>query len=147
MRRLLLVGLAAAAGCLLPKDRPISKEIANSERAVSESHTRSRLAALERSLNDFIRAKRRIPEDLHELVPDYLAEIPEASLGLSAHRDTAQVLYYPPEVIQNGQVDGTRISDGGGWGYVHNGRQVIVFVDCTHQRMDGVLWFRTRGVY
>ena len=44
-------------------------------------------------------------------------------------------------------VNGSRLKDTGGWGYVHNDRQVIIFVDCIHKMMDGKFWYQARGVY
>ena len=125
----------------------MSDEVARSVRRSAESQTLSRMAALERSLNDFIQAKGRIPDRLSELVPEYIAGIPETELGLKAHKDTSETRYYPPAVIVGGGINGSALGDSGGWGYAYNERQVIVFVDCTHQRMDGSLWYKTRGVY
>lgn len=143
---LLLSGCASFSG----KDGPpvgIGDEVRRSERLALESQTLARLSAMERSLNDFIRAERRIPEKLEELVPKYLAEIPETALDVRAHKDTSEVRYYPPELIVDGQINGAALKDTGGWGYAHNARQVIVFVDCTHKMSDGKLWYRARGVY
>lgn len=153
MRRL-LVALAAAAfsGCAWlghrdPIGRSISREVELSERSTLESHTRSRLAAIENALNGYIRAKGRVPRRLDELVPDHIAEIPEVVLGLKAHKDSSAVRYYPSAVIQGGQINGSAIDDTGGWGYAFTDKRVIVFVDCTHTSLDGTLWYQMRGVY
>ncbi|HAH08100.1 MAG TPA: hypothetical protein DCM05_16510 [Elusimicrobia bacterium] len=127
--------------------REMTDEVRRSERLTLESLTLSRLSAIERSLNDFIRAERRIPKRLEELVPKYLAEIPEAETGVRGHKDNSGVRYYAPSIIVDGQVNGTKLKDTGGWGYVHNEQQVIVFVDCVHKMMDGKFWYQARGVY
>jgi len=127
--------------------RDANDEIRRSERSASESHTISRLSAIERSINDFIQAEHRIPNSLDDLIPKYIAEIPEAELGVRSHKDSNIVRYYPREIIVGGQVNGSRLKDTGGWGYVHNDRQVIIFVDCIHKMMDGKFWYQARGVY
>jgi len=125
----------------------VSNEVALSDRRMVESMTLSRLAAIERSLNDFIQAKRRVPQTLDELIPEYLAEIPEVVLGIRGVNDTRGVRRYSPEVIQDGQINGAMLDNTGGWGYVYNQDQVIVFVDSTAKRLDGSLWYKARGVY
>ncbi|MFH1726358.1 MAG: hypothetical protein ABII00_17240 [Elusimicrobiota bacterium] len=153
MRRAFCVFIGASLiGCAVATredriTRDMSDEVARSERGAFESHTRARLAALERSLNDFIRAEGRIPASLDELVPQYLAEIPEVELGVAGHKDTSAVVYYDQDVISDGQVNGALLRDSGGWGYVFSDRQVVVFIDCTHKRMDGEFWYKARGVY
>jgi hypothetical protein len=122
-------------------------EIQRSELMASESRTLSSLAALERSLNDFIKSKRHIPVKLDELVPEYLGKIPVLELGIPGHKDTDRVQYYPASIIVNGQVNGRRLKDTGFWGYAFNDRQVIVFVDCTHKSMRGAPWYQARGVF
>ncbi|MFA6030596.1 MAG: hypothetical protein WC969_12135 [Elusimicrobiota bacterium] len=124
-----------------------SDEVRRSERLSVESHTLSRLAAIERSLDDFIKAEKRVPKTLDELVPKFLAEIPEVELGLRGHRDNAAVRYYPAAIILDDQIDGTRLKDTGGWGYVYNEHRVIVFVDCVHKMMKGSYWYQARGVF
>jgi len=126
----------------------IDDALARSARRSEESHTLSRLAALERSVNDFIQAKGRIPTDLNDLIPEFIAEIPDTELGVPrGHRGKNNVEYYQAGIILDGQVNGALIKDSGGWGYVFNDRQVIIFVDCTHKRMDGSPWYQARGVY
>ncbi len=153
MSKTALLALAAAlGGCslLMPKDpisSRVSSEVARSEQLSLESHTLSSLAAIERSLNDYIRAKKGIPGKLDLLLPEYLAEIPAVVTGVPMHRDSSRVSYYNADTIQGGQIDGARIDDTGGWGYVYNDRQVIIFVDCTHKTLSGGLWYQMRGVY
>ena len=150
---LYLPALAAVlSGCATfnskdPVTRKVTSEVALSEQRTTESLTLSNLAALERSLNDFIQAKGRIPASLTELIPDYIAEIPEVKLGISDHGDTKRVHVYPPTVILEEQINGAALDDSGGWGYAFNDKQVIIFVDCTHKRIDGSLWYRARGVF
>lgn len=144
-----LAALLGASGCSfgVRSDRvakEVTTDVERSERMALESHTRSRLAAIERSLNDYIQAEGRIPSKLGALVPKYLAEIPEVELGIAAHRETGSVKLYPAELIVDGQINGAALSDTGGWGYVHNERRVIVFVDCTHKTMRGKLWYQSR---
>lgn len=153
MRRYVIPAAAflfSACGALMLRD-PVStgvaSEVAQSERMTLESRTRSSLAALERSVNDYIQAKGEVPQRLESLVPEYLAEIPEVVTGVRGHKDTSAVRYYSEEVISDGRINGALIEDSGGWGYVHSAEQVILFVDCTHKSMDGTLWFRVRGVY
>ncbi|MBI3300388.1 MAG: hypothetical protein HYZ75_19655 [Elusimicrobia bacterium] len=149
---LILVTAALLSSCAFMASeerfpKGMSDEVVRSTRRTAESHTLSRMAALERSLNDYIQAKGKIPDKLTELVPEYIGEIPEAELGIKEHKDTEETRYYPPSVIVGGGINGSALGDSGGWGYAFNERQVIVFVDCTHQRMDGSLWYKTRGVY
>ena len=149
-KSLCLAGALAGCAPLGPQDpasRRISDEVAVSERSSRGSVTISNLAMLERSINDFIHAKGRIPARLDELIPDYIAGIPEVTLGDRRHDDSKKVRYYPASVIQEGQINGAAIEDTGGWGYAFDDKQVIIFVDCTHKRPDGGLWYRARGVY
>jgi len=127
--------------------REVNDDIRRSERSSFESHTISRLSVIERSLNDFIQAEKRIPKTLQELIPKYLADVPEAEPGVPGHKDSNAVKYYPAEIIVGGQINGSRLKDTGGWGYAHNERQVIIFVDCVHKMMDGKFWYQARGVY
>lgn len=151
-KALLLAVTAALAACsfMMREDRyprGMSDEVARSVRRTAESHTLSRLAALERSLNDYIQAKGRIPAKLEDLVPEYIAEVPDVEMGLKEHKDRSEVAYYPASVIVGGGLNGAALRDTGGWGYAYNERRVIVFVDCTHARMDGSVWYKARGVF
>lgn len=141
---------AGLAGCgTLPGDSPSIKEVERNVEEVEvkakEGHTLSGLAKLEESLGAFVKAERRIPERLSELVPKYLAEIP--TVETSAHAESARVKLYPSSVLRDGHVDGTRIRHSGGWGYVYNDRQVVVFVDCTHKASSGRAWYLERGSF
>jgi hypothetical protein len=153
MKRFIAAAFAAGAmGCSMHNfgsgiDKGASQQVIASERQALESQTLSSLAAIERSLNDFVQRHRRIPKNLDELVPEFLAEIPTVSLGIKGYKSSNIVKYYPPSVIVDGRINGAALEDSGGWGYAHNDRQVIVFVDCTRKRMNGSLWFRARGVY
>jgi len=146
----LVVMSLSACGYVYRKDsidKGISPEVEASELRVLESHTLSRLAAIERSLNDFIRGEGRIPKKLNELVPRYIAEIPEVELGYRGHRPNDEIRYYGSSVIVDGQINGAMLDDTGGWGYAFNDRRVIIFVDSTRKRADGTPWYRSRGVY
>ena len=113
-----------------------------------ESRTLSNLATLENGVNDYIRDEKKIPEKLEDLIPKYLAEIPQVELGRpDVHSDTNKVEYYRGRVIQNGRLDESQLKDTGSWGYAHNDRQVIVFVDCTHENSRGRPWYKERGAF
>lgn len=134
-------GCAAYIGSDAVSQR-VSQEVAHSERLASESLTMSRLTALERSLSDFILAEGRVPKSLEDLIPRYIAEIPESVLGIRGHKDSNVVTYYRPHVINGGLINGAELRDRGGWGYAFNGKRVILFVNCTHATLKGEPWFR-----
>lgn len=150
MRALILAFAACFAvlvGCgnLMSRDRvsrDVAAEVARSDRLSDESLTLSRLTALERSLSDYIRAKGKVPSRLDVLIPEYLADIPEAVLGVKGHKDTNEVHYYSPDVISGGVINGAAIKDRGGWGYAFNGQRVIIFADCTHTAVSGRAWYQ-----
>ena len=146
------LALAAAAGCasmgLAPDRSPgVESEIQDAERRAHEDRTRSALAAMEVGLADFLKAEGGVPAKLDALIPKYLSEIPVADVGLRAHSASADVKYYPAEVIQDEMVDGTRLRDTGRWGFAFNGRRAILFVDCTHKTTLGELWYQVRGIH
>ena len=152
MRMLLAVTLLSFAGCrtIIGSDhieREVENTVRDNERAVVETRTLSGLARLESSVADYIKHEGRIPAKLEDLVPKYLGELPAVETGLRSHRDSTDVKIYGPEVLRDGQVNGTRLSDSGKWGYVFNDRQVVIFVDCTHQSSRGKPWYQERGVY
>lgn len=153
LRLLPLLLLPAASGCvggwgLKPESSPgIDAEVSQAEKNARESRTLSHLAALELAVSDYIKAEGRIPPKLEALVPKFAAEVPSVDLGVKGHRETADAVYYPSDVIRDGAVDGTRIKDSGRWGFVHNDRQVIIFVDCTHKSSRGRPWYKERGVF
>jgi hypothetical protein len=143
--------LAGVSGCGMVKDEPTSKEVDDTvkdvEYKVKESRTLSSLAKIETSIAAYIEHEKKIPANLEALVPSYLAEIPTVELGMVRHRDTTDVRTYPASVLRDGAVDGSKLRDSGKWGYVHNERQVVIFVDCTHLTSGGLPWYRARGVY
>ena len=153
IRRYALVFAVAPlfAGCSLWRGdssaNEVEREAVSVESKAKESHTLSSLARMEESLAAYVKAEKRIPEKLDDLVPKYLAEIPTAETGLSAHGDTQRVRVYPSSTLRDGHVDGTRLKDTGGWGYVYNDRQVVVFVDCTHKASSGRAWYLERGSF
>lgn len=152
MKRLGIVALLASlAGCGTFGGDRIEQEVASSvrdnDRQILESRTLGSLAKLEASLADYIKTEGRIPGKLEDLIPKYLAEMPTVETGVSKHRETSASKIYPADILRDGVVQGTRLSDSGRWGYVFNERQVVVFVDCTHQDSKGTPWYQQRGVY
>jgi hypothetical protein len=150
---LLALALPMLAGCGLFSGRPVRRSgndveaaLESSERSARESRTISNLAALEKSLGDFVRHEGRIPENLDLLVPKYAAEIPPVDTGVGGHRASSNVTYYRSDVIRDRVVDGSRLKDTGGWGYAYNDRQVILFVDCTHSNSRKRPWYREAGI-
>lgn len=154
MKRLLpflAAALASMPGCGMVKDEPASKDIAqtvqNAEVKALESRTLSSLAKLESSIAAYVEAEKKIPPNLEVLVPQYLAEIPMVELGIPRHHDSAAVKTYPSLILRDGGIDGSQLRDSGRWGYVHNDRQVVIFVDCTHRMTNGTPWYQARGVF
>jgi hypothetical protein len=125
----------------------VSRTIRDSEARSRQSRTMSSLSKLEEAVASFVKIENRIPKNLFELVPKYLAEMPPAELGVRGHRDRDTVKIYPSTVLRDGQIDGSQIKDTGGWGYVHSDNQIVIFIDCTHQSRDGKLWYQEHGVY
>lgn len=150
MRAAVLCALAAAlSGCSLFQDKASQEVDANvrqMELTASESHTFSSLSHIDDALSAYVKDNHRIPESLDLLVPKYLAEIPAVELGIHGYSDKARVTIYPPTVLRDGQVDGMLIKDTGGWGYVYNDHQVVVFVDCTRRDSRGRAWYLERGL-
>lgn len=155
MSRPFLVFLAAAAlaaaGCGgFTRDR-ITREVEQNVQEVDlraiESRTLGHLSALEAAIADFYRAENRAPAKLEELIPKFLPDIPQVELGVRGHSATNEVRKYPPEVIQDGVIDGVQLKDTGRWGYAAKGNRVIVFVDCVHRTSKGNPWYQERGVY
>lgn len=152
MRTPLFVLLCASllAGCGLGRDeisRKVDSDVRESDVMIRESRTLSSLAKLEEALAAYIKHEGKIPAKLDQLIPQYLGEIPTVEIGVKGHSDNALVKIYPADVLRDGQITGTRILDTGKWGYVFNDRQVVVFVDCTHNTSRGKPWFQERGVY
>ena len=153
MKWLFLAGaaavLAGCAGALGGREDRITSEVDQSVREAESraqlSRTLSSLAKLEEALTASIKREGRVPESLDQLIPRYLAEIPPVELGVSGHSDSALVRNYPPGVLRAGQIDGSQLRDTGRWGYVHNDRQVVVFIDCTHKSaLAGKPWYQVR---
>lgn len=143
-----LVVAVVAAGCAGSQtsrdDRIVSdidRTVTEAEARAQESRTRSSLAHLEQSLAAYVKAENRIPENLDVLVPRYLAEIPPVELSVRGHSDNARVKIYSGTILRDGQIDGSQLKDTGQWGYAHNDRQVVVFVDCTHPSPQGQPWY------
>jgi hypothetical protein len=111
--------------------KDMDNAVFKAEVKAAETQTLSFLGHIDSSIAAYYQAEKKIPKSLDALVPKYLFEIPIVELGLPTHHDTRTVAVYPPSILKNGKIDGRKIKDTGGWGYVVNGRQVIVFVDCT----------------
>lgn len=118
-----------------------------------ESQTLSFLGNIDSAIAAYYQDQHKIPENLDVLVPKYLFEIPLVELGIPGHHNTRRVTVYGPEVLRNGHIDGGKIKDTGGWGYVVNGRQVIAFVDCTQPLRDPLspsaprFWYQQVGAH
>jgi hypothetical protein len=134
----------AASACRTPRNE-VEETVSALDVQAREGHTLSALVSIEQGLAAFVREKGRIPDNLDELVPGYLGMIPPAETGI--HGDSSKVKVYPSSVLSDGQVNGTRIKDAGGWGYVHNQSQAVVFVDCVHRASNGKAWYLQRGAY
>lgn len=152
MRKLTLAAALALTGCasMIGKDsieRDVETTVRDNERAVIEARTLSGLARLESSVSDYIKHEGKIPAKLEALIPKYLGELPTVEIGIPGHRDNTDVKVFPADVLRDGVINGTRLQDTGRWGYVFNERQVVVFVDCTHQSTRGRPWYLERGVY
>jgi hypothetical protein len=143
---LLSAGCASWYGGPDEAAREFEKEAGAVESRVREDNARSSLGKIETSLADYYKSVGSIPPNLDKLVPKYLAEVPALNLP-ACGRETNKVEYYPPDILRDGQVDGTRIRGTGRWGYVYNDSRVVVFVDCLKPSSRGVPWYRERGVY
>jgi hypothetical protein len=149
---LLAVAALGLAGCasVIGRDsieRDVENTVRDNERSVIEARTLSGLARLESSVSDYIKHEGKIPAKLDALIPKYLGELPMVELGVQGHRDTTDVKVFSADVLRDGVLNGTRLTDTGRWGYVFNERQVVLFVDCTHQSTRGRPWYLERGVY
>ena len=153
MKRILASSLLAAglSGCASLSSRDeasidFDKETGAVEARIKEDQVRSVLGRLEASIADFYKTEKRIPKNLEQLVPKYLAEIPPVNLP-ACGRETDKVQVYPADVLRGGRVDGARIQGTGRWGYVHNDSRVVIFVDCLKSSSRGIPWYQERGVY
>jgi hypothetical protein len=125
----------------------VEQNVADADTRAQELRTLASLAKIEESVANFVKAENQIPDNLDQLIPKYLAEIPPVEIGVRGHRDNNQVHVYPASVLRDGQIDGSQLKDTGRWGYVHNDRQVVVFVDCTHLSRQGNPWYQAHGAY
>lgn len=153
MKKLILTACAVllTAGCggMFAKDEAAAdfdKETSANEARVKEDRVRSSLAQLEARLSDYTKTEKKIPAKLEKLVPKYLAEIPSLDLPVCGH-ETSKVEVYPPEILRDGQVDGSRLRGTGRWGYVFTDDRIVIFVDCLKPSLRGVPWYQERGVY
>ncbi|MDE2510287.1 MAG: hypothetical protein KGL74_04120 [Elusimicrobia bacterium] len=158
MRKILsLAALALVAGGVLSgcgmlgitKDEAsidFDRETRADDIKVREDKTRSDLGRIEAAIADYYKTNAAIPKRLDLLVPKFLAEVPPLDVP-ECGKETTEVEYYPPDVLRGGQVDGTRLRGSGRWGYVFNGRRVVIFVDCLKRSDAGVPWYQVRGVY
>ncbi|MBI4061532.1 MAG: hypothetical protein HY403_08890 [Elusimicrobia bacterium] len=152
MRKLILTAsVLFAAGCAgtFTKDEAAAdfdQETSANEARVKEDRTRSSLAQLEARMADYTKTEKKIPARLDQLVPKYIADVPALDLPVCG-RETNKVETYPPEILRDGQVDGSRIRGTGRWGYVYNDYQIVIFVDCFKPSLRGVPWYQERGVY
>ena len=149
-----LTAAGALSGCggnASERDARISSDV---EQNVQEADTRAQelrtlasLAKIEESVANYVKTENKIPDNLEQLIPKYLAEVPPVEIGVRGHRDNNQVRLYTASVLRDGQIDGSQLKDTGRWGYVHNDRQVVVFVDCTHLSRQGSPWYQAHGAY
>lgn len=153
MNKLMLAALSAVlmSGCggMFVKDEAaedFAKETSANEARVKEDRVRSSLAQIEARLADYIKTEKKIPAKLEKLVPKYLGEIPSLDLPVCG-RESSKVEVYSPEVLRDGQVDGSRLRGTGRWGYVFTDDRIVVFVDCLKPSLRGVPWYQERGVY
>lgn len=153
MKKLLLTAtavlLTAGCGTLFSKDEATTdfdKETSANEARVKEDRVRSSLAQMETRLFDYTKTEKKIPVKLESLVPKYLAEIPSLDLPVCG-RESNKVEIYSPEILRDGQVDGSRLKGTGRWGYVFTEDRIVIFVDCLKPSLRGVPWYQERGVY
>ena len=122
------------------------KETSANEMKVKEDRARSSLAQLEARLSDYTKSEKKIPSKLESLVPKYLGEIPTLDLPVCG-RESNKVEVYPPDVLRDGTIDGSRLRGSGHWGYVYSDYQIVIFVDCLKPSLHGTPWYQERGVY
>lgn len=152
MRMLLLIAVAALAGCASmtgAKEMGASdfdKDASDADVRVREDRARAGIGKIEASIADYVKGEKKIPAKLEDLVPKYLAELPTVSLP-ACGRETDRSESYGTEILRGGTVDGSRIRGTGRWGYVYNENRVVVFVDCVKPSSRGVPWYQERGVY
>jgi hypothetical protein len=143
----------ALSGCAnmlgMPKDEAsvdFDRETRADDVRVREDKTRSDLGRIEAAISDYYKEKSAIPNKLDQLIPRYLAAVPPLDVP-ECGKETDRVEYYPADILRGGQVDGSRLRGSGRWGYVFNGRRVVIFVDCLKRSSGGVPWYQVRGLY
>ena len=141
----LLAGVLAAGGCHMVSKDDMDAKAGQMDMQIKELRTLSGLAKIEESLKDYTQNEKKIPENLEDLIPKYIAEMPLAELGIRSHRDTSKIQDYPKAILRHGRVDGLKLKDTGRWGYVHDDHRAVVFVDCVHKSSRGRPWFEERG--
>ncbi len=153
MRNFVLFAVVAAAlsgcGSMTGRDDAsgdFDKEASAEDVRVREDKARTSLAQLESAIADYVKAENKVPPKLDALVPKYIAGIPSVDLPACGH-ETDQVQAYPPTILRDGVVDGSRLLATGRWGYVYDSTRVVVFVDCLKTSSKGVPWYQERGVY
>lgn len=153
MRLLLpIVAAAALAGCASmtgAKEMGASdfeEDATAADLRVREDRARAGIAKIEASIADYVKAEKRIPAKLEDLVPKYLGELPTVNIP-GCGRETDRSESYGTEVLRGGQVDGSRLRGTGRWGYVYNDERVVVFVDCVKPSSRGIPWYQERGVF
>jgi uncharacterized protein YceK len=153
MRHLILAVFVVAglSGCgtMFGRDEggsDFDKETNAEDVRVREDKARTALASLESAIADFVKAENKVPPKLENLVPKYIAGIPSIDLPACGH-ETDKVQNYPPNILRDGVVDGSRLLATGRWGYVYDSTRVVVFVDCVKTSSKGVPWYQERGVY
>jgi hypothetical protein len=142
-----LAGCGTAPGREDQISQEVEKSVQDAETRARESRTMSALAKLEEAIAAYIGAEKRIPDSIEELIPKYLAEVPSVEIDARGHHDNNAVRKYPASILMDGQIDGSQLKDSGRWGYVHNDRQVVIFIDCTHQSRRGHPWYMQHGVF
>lgn len=148
---LFIAAVALLSGCagMFGKDETsadFDKETTAEEARLREDKTRTNLASLESAVADYVKAENKIPPKLESLVPKYIAGIPSLDLP-ACGGETDKIQPYPPAVLRDGVVDGTRLRGTGRWGYVYDSSRVVVFVDCLKSSSKGIPWYQERGVY
>ncbi|MFA6319008.1 MAG: hypothetical protein WC943_16480 [Elusimicrobiota bacterium] len=133
MTRPAAVALVLAAGLCVGCGR---------SRQAKEAGTKGSLEGLRSGVSTYSRQNNgQYPVAFNQLYPRFIANIPPAFTA--AHGEVAEVQAYGAEACSGAVIDGSRLKDTGGWGYVSDksapcwGR---LFVDCTHSDSDGTAW-------
>ncbi len=118
----------------------------NEEMSFRETKARTNLASIESAIADYIKAERKIPAKLTDLVPKYIANIPAVDLP-ACGSETDKVQYYGSGILSDGVINGSSLKGTGRWGYVYGQERVIVFIDCLKPSSKKIPWYQERGVY